>query len=111
MRVYESLIIFSSETEEDQVRELSERLRKIIEEGGGTVRDIDYWGRRSLAYEIKDRQGVRYRTGTYVCMLLSSEIGPVNEVNRQLSLADSVLRSKTVRIPDHVPLAQAGKSA
>lgn len=102
MRVYESLIIFDSEVEDAGVQDQVEHLLGIIESAGGRRRDVDYWGKRDLAYEIKDRQGRRHKAGTYVCVTVDADHEVVDEVNRQLSLSDSVLRFKTLRLPDKV---------
>ncbi len=95
MRVYETMIIFDREVEEDDVREHVERFHEIVEERGGAIRDTNYWGRRKFAYEINHK-----RDGYYVVILADVEPQAMDEAARVLAVTDAVVRHKTLRIPD-----------
>ena len=53
---------------------------------------VDVWGRRRLAYEIQ-----KNAEGIYVVVPLNAEPATVKELNRQLGLNESVLRTKVLR--------------
>ena len=55
MREYEVMVIFDPDTEERTVQPTLEKHLKVITKGGGTVDNLDIWGRRRLAYEIRKK--------------------------------------------------------
>ena len=63
-----------------------------MQNDGGTVDNVDIWGRRRLAYEINKKA-----EGIYAILDLTCEPGAVAELDRQLSLNESVLRTKVMR--------------
>ena len=66
----------------------------VVRNDGGTVENVDVWGRRRLAYEInKNAEGI------YAVVTLQAEPATVKELDRQLTLNESVLRTKVIR-PD-----------
>jgi len=69
MREYEVMVIFDPDTEERTVQPTLDRHLKVITKGGGTVDNVDIWGRRRLAYEGQLRgdqldRGTARRQGT-----------------------------------------------
>jgi small subunit ribosomal protein S6 len=69
-------------------------LNNVIRSSGGSVEKIDVWGRRRLAYEINKRT-----EGIYAVIDLQATPAAVAELDRQLRLNESVLRTKVIR-PD-----------
>ena len=59
---------------------------------GGTVENVDVWGKRRLAYEVK-----KNAEGIYAVISLQAEPATVKELDRQLTLNESVLRTKVLR--------------
>ena len=96
-RPYEVVIIFDAGLEEDSIRAILDRVTGILQAQGGSVGQIDRWGRRRFAYELKHRV-----EGYYVLLQATSEPAPMAEVDRALSLADEVVRHKVIRLPDAV---------
>ncbi|WP_026928779.1 30S ribosomal protein S6 [Glycomyces tenuis] len=92
MRHYELMVIFDPNVEETQVSPTLERFLKGVKDAGGAVDKIDVWGRRRLAYEIEKNS-----EGIYAVVDLQSEPAPVAEMDRQLRLNESVLRTKVLR--------------
>ena len=59
MTTYEILLMLDPELAEARQDDLIARVRELVENGGGTWRSHDAWGRRRLAYEIaKKPEGV-----------------------------------------------------
>jgi small subunit ribosomal protein S6 len=91
LRNYEILIILPPESDEQVVSRVVERITQIVSGGDGKVERIDRWGRKRLAFEIG-----RQQEGYYLLVDVTAEPAAVKEVDRVLSLADEVLRFKTV---------------
>jgi len=94
MRRYEVMVILDPELEERTVAPSLETYLNVIRQSGGSVEKIDVWGRRKLAYEIDKKS-----EGIYAVLDLTCEPAAVQELDRQLGLSESVLRTKVVR-PD-----------
>ena len=96
MRPYEVMVIFDPETDERSVQPTLEQYLTVITKGGGTVENLDIWGRRRLAYEIQKND-----EAIYAVIELSAEPDTVKEFDRQLRLNESVLRTKVLRPEAH----------
>ena len=92
MRSYELMIITRGSLEEAAVTATIERFTTLIADQGGTVERVDHWGKRQFAYEIEHMNEGYY---TVVDLQVSSE--GLLELERQLRLADEIVRHKVVR--------------
>ncbi len=94
MRAYEVMVILDPSLEERTVEPSLDKYLNVIRKDGGTVESVEVWGRRRLAYEIdKNAEGI------YAVVDLRAEPATVKELDRQLTLNESVLRTKVLR-PD-----------
>jgi small subunit ribosomal protein S6 len=108
-RPYEVMIIIDAALEEETIRANVERWIQLIESKGAERGQVDFWGKRRLAYELKRRT-----EGYYVVLQARSEPAAMDELHRVLSLADEVLRHKVLRIPEKVygpPRAAANEAS
>jgi small subunit ribosomal protein S6 len=103
MRHYEAVIIFDTAVEPQAIQASLDKALGVINDTEGTAGDIDRWGRRPFAYEVKHK-----REGYYVIASFTGEPSTVAAIDRFLGLADEVLRHKIIRIPE---AAVAAKSA
>lgn len=94
MRQYELMIILDPSIDERTVPTALEKFLGVITSGGGTVDKTDVWGRRRLAYEI-DKQ----TEGIYAVVDMHATPDVAQELDRQLGLNESVIRTKLIR-PD-----------
>lgn len=92
MRKYEVMVILDPDLEERTVQPSLETFLNVVRSEGGTVDNVDIWGRRRLAYEINKKSD-----GIYVVIDLNCKIETVKELDRQLSLNEAVLRTKVTR--------------
>ena len=101
MRHYELLVILDPSLDERTVQPSLETFLNVIRSDGGTVENIEVWGKRRLAYEIaKNAEGI------YAVLHVSCEPATVAELDRQLGLNESVLRTKVLRRePKRAPVA------
>jgi len=87
MRQYETIYIISPELDSDAVKELVEKFKGVVENNGGQVTEIDEWGKRRLAYPIKDR-----REGYYVLMNFTGEAAAARDLERVYKITNGLLR-------------------
>ncbi|HEY6419711.1 MAG TPA: 30S ribosomal protein S6 [Candidatus Binataceae bacterium] len=101
MRRYETIFILRPDTGDSQIKETIKRLEGIVSQGGGEVIESEEWGSRELAYLIR-----RERRGYYV-RLDYVALGPVmNEVERNLKIAEPVLRYLSVMVEPEADVAK-----
>ncbi len=94
MRHYELMVILDPDLEERTIQPSLDQFLGVVRQGGGTVDKVDVWGRRRLAFEIDKKV-----EGIYAVIDLQAEPAAVQELDRQLNLNESVLRTKVLR-PD-----------
>lgn len=92
MRKYEVMIIVDPDTDERQVAPTLDNYLKVITNDGGTVENVDIWGKRRLAYEIRKKPD-----GIYAVVNLTAEPATVQELDRQLGINESIMRTKVMR--------------
>lgn len=92
MRQYEMMIILDPEVDERNLQQNLDSLLKVIPADGGTVDNTDIMGRRRLAYDINKKS-----EGIYVVVYFTSTPATAQELDRQLGLNESVLRTKLLR--------------
>jgi len=88
------MVILDPDLEERTVAPSLDRYLSLVTNNGGTVDSVDVWGRRRMAYEIQKKA-----EGIYAVVELHAEPDTVKELDRQLGLNESVLRTKVIR-PD-----------
>ena len=103
MTLYETMFIIHPERG-GAVKDYTERFKKVVEEQGGTIANVEEWGLRDMAYKIA-KQG----KGHYTLLQYRSEARAVEELERTLKLTDGVLRYLTTRV-DESALAAAQAS-
>jgi small subunit ribosomal protein S6 len=96
MRAYELMVIYGGETDEAVVNENLASIGRQVEAGNGRVATTDRWGRRRFAYQIDHKW-----EGIYVVLEIVTEATDLHELERNLRLADEVVRHKVIRLPDH----------
>ncbi len=94
MRAYELMVILDAELEERTVAPSLDRFLNVVRNDGGTVDEVDIWGRRRLAYDIDKKS-----EGIYAVVTMQAEPATAKELDRQLNLNEAVLRTKLMR-PD-----------
>jgi small subunit ribosomal protein S6 len=87
MRPYEVVYILRPDMEEEPTTQYIDRISGIITTMGGTVDNIDKWGKRRLAYEINDQ-----REGYYVVVKFHGGPKVAGELDRIFKISDEVLR-------------------
>jgi small subunit ribosomal protein S6 len=94
LRHYELMVILDPDLEERTIAPSLETFLNVVRNGGGTVEKVDVWGRRRLSFEIDKKV-----EGIYAVVDLNAEPAVMKELDRQLNLNESILRTKVMR-PD-----------
>src|SRR5680860_588987 len=86
------MVILDPEIDERTVAPSLDKFLNVIRNDGGTIDNIDIWGRRRLAYEINKKT-----EGIYAVVNFTAESKSTDELDRQLSLSEAVMRTKVLR--------------
>jgi len=100
MNFYESIFIARPSLLDEDVAKVTERVKGVIEQGGGKVQKIENWGKKKLAYEVQ-----KEKKGTYVFLFFQSDGKVISELDRAYRLDDAIMKFLTVKL-DKKDLAQ-----
>ncbi|MCX5044919.1 30S ribosomal protein S6 [Aldersonia sp. NBC_00410] len=92
MRHYELMVILDPNLDERTVAPSLDTFLNVVRQDGGKVDKVDVWGKRRLAYEI-----AKHAEGIYAVVDINATPATVSELDRQLGLNESVLRTKVLR--------------
>ena len=95
MRPYELMVIIDPEVEERTVEPSLQKFLNVITNDGGTIEKVDIWGRRRLAYDIKKKS-----EGIYAVVNFTAKPETAKELDRQLGLNETIMRTKIIRPED-----------
>jgi len=92
VRDYELVMVVSPEVADEAVSATVERVHQFIQERGGEIKRVDVWGRRRLAYPIR-----QFLEGHYVVSQFRLDPQAVMALEGNLQLAEDVIRHLVVR--------------
>jgi len=99
-REYETIYILKADIDADSAEKIGTRLAEVVGREAGRLTRVESWGRRRLAYDIgKQRRGVYM----YLKYLGGGKV--VAEIERNLRLADGVIKYQTVLVRSDVEAA------
>ena len=89
---YELMVILTPEIDERQVAPTLDKFLKVITNDGGSIENVDIWGKRRLAYEIQKKT-----EGIYAVVNFTATSEATQELDRQLKLNEQIMRTKVLR--------------
>jgi small subunit ribosomal protein S6 len=89
---YELMVILDPEIDERTVAPSLDKFLNVIRTDGGSIDNVDIWGRRRLAYEINKKT-----EGIYAVVNYTATSDASVELDRQLKLSEAVMRTKVLR--------------
>lgn len=102
MRDYELVVVLSPDVGDEGYPAAIERISQSIQDRGGTIQNVDQWGRRRLAYPIR-----RHLDGYYAVTHFAAEPQAIKPLEASLDLAEDVLRHLVVRLDEPAPAPSA----
>ena len=97
MRAYELMVIVDGDVDDPKAQSYVKMVTDGIVNAGGSVHGKpDWWGKRAYAYPINKKD-----SGYYLVVECVAEGGALDELERQLRLADDIVRHKLIRLPEH----------
>ena len=92
MNKYELAVVVSAKLEDDDRNATIERVKDIITKHGGTITNVDEWGKKRLAYEIR-----KMREGFYYFIQFDGDSTVPAEVESRVRLMENVIRYLCVK--------------
>ena len=92
MNKYELALVLSAKIEDDARAALLERVKDLVTRAGGTITEVDEWGRKKLAYEIQ-----KMSEGFYYFIRFDAESDAPAQIESRIRIMDNVLRYLCVR--------------
>ena len=90
---YESAVIINAALEDEQIDAIVNKLKDTIVLHGGEITDLDIWGRKRLAYQIK-----KSKIGYYVIFRFEAPVTALAQIERIYRLEESILRFLTIQL-------------
>ena len=100
MKPYETMFVLKPDLEEEQINSLIERSSQVITTQGGTIDNVDRWGKRRLAYEVEG-----FHEGYYVIIRFQGGPALASELDRTFRITDEVVRHVILRADNVSPRA------
>jgi small subunit ribosomal protein S6 len=102
------MVILSPEIDERTVAPSLDKFLKVITNDGGSIDKVDVWGKRRFAYEIDKKT-----EGIYAVVNFTASSAATQELDRQLKLNETVIRTKVLRAEEAIAMvaAEAERSA
>ena len=104
MHQYELMVILDPEIDERTVAPSLDKFLNVVRNDGGTIDNVDIWGRRRLAYEINKKT-----EGIYAVVQLTATGDTTKELDRQLKLSEAVMRTKVLRAEEAIAQVAAAQ--
>lgn len=89
---YEILFIVPAKYSDTEVEEINKKIPATLEEFGASIKKIDNWGKRKLAYQIK-----QYRYGYYTLIIFSAEPESLEKITQKINLNQDIIRFQIVK--------------
>ena len=105
-RVYESVALINATLEDPQIDSIIDKIQDFIVKQGGTIRTLDKWGRKRLAYPINKKNN-----GFFVVIEFESQGDVIAKLNRYYALDEQVLRHLTIQLDRNAIKAKAQAAA
>ncbi len=96
MRAYELMVIIDGDVDDPKAQSWTKTVTdEIVKAAGSLHGKPDWWGKRAFAYPIDKKEA-----GYYFVIECTADGGALDELERQLRLADDIVRHKVIRLPE-----------
>lgn len=100
MRNYEIMFVVRPTLSEDEIKKVASNFQKTLETNGAKVNNVDAWGQKTLAYDIKVGNNV-YKSGYYFVLNIESlDDKAVKEFDRLALISNDIVRHLIIKKED-----------
>ena len=92
-RVYESAVLVNAALDDESIKNLIGRIKETITSNGGEILEIEDWGRKRLAYQVK-----KSKIGYYSIFRFNSSPDLIPKLERFYQLDETILRYLTITL-------------
>lgn len=92
MSKYELTFVVNAKIEDDERVAVVDKCKALIERFGGTITNVDEWGKRRLAYEIQ-----KMKEGFYYVVQFDAPTSAPAEIESRIRIMDNVMRYLVVK--------------
>ena len=92
MNKYELTVVVNAKIEDDVRVATVEKVKEYVARYGGTVTNVDQWGKKRLAYEIQ-----KMKEGFYYFIQFEADATAPAEIERHVRIMENVIRYLCVR--------------
>ena len=93
MNKYELAVVVNVKLEDEERAAVIEKVKEYIVRFGGTVTDVEEWGKKRIAYEIQKMKDAYY----YFIKFESENTDCPNEVEDNIRIMENVIRFLVVK--------------
>lgn len=93
MKQYEETIVFDGTLENEQINAEVKKVEEIIQSHGGTISDVNRWGRKKMAYPIRKKE-----QGYYVVVTFEAKGESVVGIEHEYEMIEPILRYLTIAV-------------
>lgn len=92
-RVYESAVLINAALDDETIKNLIEKVKETITTNDGEILEVEDWGRKRLAYQVK-----KSKIGYYSIFRFNSSPDLIPKLERYYQLDESILRYITITL-------------
>ncbi len=91
--IYESAVLINAALDDQQIDSILTRIKDVITNNGGEIRELDNWGRKRLAYPVE-----KSKIGYYAIYRFEAPSDMIAKLERIYSLDEQILRYVTLKL-------------
>jgi small subunit ribosomal protein S6 len=95
MRYYETLYLINPNLADDDYSDVVTKFRDFVEKNKGVIVKVDEWGKKTLAYEVKN-----FDKGYYVLLSYCGEPDLITLLKREFKLDERIIKYQTIKLSD-----------
>ena len=95
MTLYELVFIARQEISPIRAKELAKKINGFVKTKGGNIKKEEYWGFKSLAYEIN-----KNKKGHYIFFVLDTSPSTIINLGNQIKLTEDIMRHLFIKIKE-----------
>ncbi len=90
-RSYELTCLLNPDYSQDELKEVSEIIQEVIADNGGEVQETEEWGKKDLAYKIKN-EGRKYQQAHYLHFIFEAAASQATDIKEAVNMNENIIR-------------------